>query len=185
MKTRKTREREYEFVLTLTGIDELTRKVEDALFEAGCDDATLSVRLGRVYLTFSRAAATPKDAILSAIQSVRQAGIGADVLRVDPCDLVNQAEIARRIGRPRQAVHQFLRGERGPGQFPPPVCHISAESPLWSWCEVAAWLRQNDMIPEGVLREAEHVAVINTLLELRHQKQRDPRLIEEIRRLVG
>jgi hypothetical protein len=185
MKTRKTGEREYEFVLVLTGLSDLTRKVEDALFEAGCDDATLSVRFGRVYLTFSRTAATPKDAILSAIQNVRKAKIGADVLRVDPCDLVTQAEIARRIGRPRQVVHQIISGERGPGGFPPPVCHISEESPLWRWCEAAYWLRQNDMIKDDVLLAAEHVAVINTLLDLQHQKQRHPKLIEEVRQLVG
>jgi hypothetical protein len=185
MKTRKAREKEYEFVLSLTGISELTQEVEDALFEAGCDDATLSVRLGRVYLTFSRKAVTAKDAIISAIQNVRQAGIRADVLRVDPCDLVSQAEIARRMGRPRQAVHQFILGQRGPGGFPPPVCHVFEESPLWRWCDVACWLRQNNLITEDILREAEHVAVINTLLELRHQKQRDPKLLEEISQLVG
>jgi hypothetical protein len=185
MRTKKVPEGEYEFVLILTGISRLTREVEDALFKAGCDDATLSVRLGRFYLTFSRSAPTLKNAILSAIQDIRQAGIGADVLRVDACDLVTQAEIARRIRRPRQVVHQFIMHERGPGEFPPPVCHISDESPLWRWCEVAYWLQQNDMIKLEVLLEAEQVAVINTLLELQHQKQRHPKLLEEVRQLVG
>ena len=47
-------EREHDFALILSGIAELTPEVQDALFEAGCDDATISVRSGRVYLTSSR-----------------------------------------------------------------------------------------------------------------------------------
>jgi hypothetical protein len=185
METGKACEREHDFTLVLTGVTELTPAVEDALFEAGCDDATLSLRFGRAFLTFSRTAPALKDAILSAIRDVRQAGIGADVLRVDTCDLVTQADIARRIGRSRQLVHQFLTGERGPGGFPPPVCHISDDSPLWLWCEVAYWLRQNDMIKEDVLRDAEEVAVINNALDLEHQRRRNPQLTQEVLQSVG
>ena len=49
---------EHDFTLVLTGITELTEQVESALSEAGCDDATLSTRCGRPYLTFSRLAPT-------------------------------------------------------------------------------------------------------------------------------
>src|SRR5208282_2414943 len=98
-------EREHDFALVLSGITELTPEVQDALFEAGCDDATISVRAGRVYLTFSRNSRSLKDAILTAIQDVKSARIGADVLRVDVCNLVTQADIARKIGRSRQLVH--------------------------------------------------------------------------------
>jgi hypothetical protein len=181
MKQKEPPEREYDFTLVLTGITELTPEVENALFEAGCDDATLSRRFGRQYLTFSRNAPTLKEAILSAIHDVRR----SEVLRVDSCDLVNQSEIARRIGRSRQLVHQYLSGERGPGGFPPPVCHISDDAPLWMWCEVAYWLWQNDMMKEEALREARLVAVINDLLDLQHQKHLDPQLIEEIWQLMA
>jgi hypothetical protein len=180
MDARNTGEPEHDFALVLTGITELTSEAENALFEAGCDDATASVRFGRVYLTFSRTAPALKDAILSAIRDVRRAGIGADVLRVDSCNLVTQADIARKIGRTRQLVHQYMTGERGPGGFPAPACHICDESPLWYWCEVAYWLWQNDMIKEDVLREAEHVYFINTVLELRHQRQLAPNLADEV-----
>jgi hypothetical protein len=185
METRTERDREHDFALVLTGITELTQAAEDALFEAGCDDATLSVRSGRVYLTFSRTAPTLKDAILSAIRDVKKAKIGGDVLRVDDCNLVTQADIARRIGRTRQLVHQYITGERGPGNFPAPACHICDESPLWYWCEVAYWLWQNDMIKEDVLRQAEQVNLINTVLELQHQRQMAPQLAEEILQSIG
>jgi hypothetical protein len=168
----------------LDGITALTREAEDGLFEAGCDDATLSVRFGRVYLTFSRTAGTLKDAILSAVRDVKKAGIGAEVRRIDICDLVTQADIARRINRSRQLVHQYITGVRGPGGFPPPICHVADESPLWMWCEVAYWLHQNDMITEDALREAQLVAVINNVLELQHQRKLDPKLAQEVLQLV-
>jgi hypothetical protein len=179
------RESEYDFALVLTGITEATTTVEDALFDAGCDDATISVRFGRVFLTFSRTAKSLKDAILSAIKHVRKAKIGAEVLRVDVSSLVTQAEIARKIGRSRQLVHQYMAGVRGPGGFPAPACDITDGAPLWQWCEVAHWLWQNDMIKEDVLREAQEAAVINSVLDLEHQRRAEPALTAEVVRRVG
>ena len=121
-----------------------------------------------------------KDAILSAIENVRNAGIGADVLRVDYCNLVTQADIARKIGRSRQLVHQYMMGERGPGGFPSPVCGITDDVPLWYWCEVAHWLWENNMVKEEVLRDAEEVELINTVLELTRQKADKPDLTREV-----
>lgn len=82
---------EYDFAFTLAGVAEVCPAIEDALFVAGCDDATLSVRAGRVSLEFTRAAPSLREAVLAAIRDVRRAGIGAEVLRVDadnaPADL--------------------------------------------------------------------------------------------------
>jgi hypothetical protein len=171
---------EHDFALVLTGITELTPEAEDALFEAGCDDGTISVRSGRIYITFSREDVSLKDAILSAIRDVQNAKIGADVLRVDTCNLVTQADIARKIGRTRQLVHQYITGQRGPGGFPAPVCNITEGVPLWFWCEVAYWLRQHDMIKQDVATEAQEVALINTVLEMRYYRQIEPALSAEI-----
>jgi hypothetical protein len=185
VKKKGVSETEYDFTLVLTGVAELTTEVEDRLFEAGCDDATLSMRCGRAYLTFSRRAPSLKDAILSAIRDVRKAEVGADVLRVDVCDLVTQADVARRIGRTRQLVHQYITGARGPKGFPPPACHLSDDSPLWQWCEVAGWLHQNGIIKEDVLRQAQQVAVINSVLDLRQQRRLAPQLTREVLEAVG
>ncbi len=179
-ETRTACESEHDFALVLTGVPELTSDVENALFEAGCDDATLSIRSGRTFLTFSRIAPTLKHAILSAIRNVKSAHIGAGVLRVDNCNLVTQADIARKINRTRQLVHQYMNGDRGPGGFPPPTCYIGDDSPLWAWCEVASWLWQNDLIKENVLREAEQVNVINTALEFTQHQQTDFELSQEV-----
>jgi hypothetical protein len=77
MTRRKKREQEYDFTLVLTGISELTPEAEDAKFEAGCDDATLSVQCGQVFATFTRSAPSLKDALLSAVSDVKNANIGA------------------------------------------------------------------------------------------------------------
>jgi hypothetical protein len=106
------------------------------------------------------------------------------VVRVDHCDLVSQADIARRIRRTRQAVNHYISGQRGPGGFPPPACNISEEAPLWSWCEVATWLWTNDMLPEEDVREAEQALAINVVLDMKALKHDLPELVEEIETAV-
>lgn len=180
-----TCECEHDFTLVLTGVVSLTPEIIDALYESGCDDATLAVRSGRVFATFSRSASSIKDAILSAISNIRNANVGADVLRVDYCNLVTQADIARKIGRSRQLVHQYTLGARGPGGFPSPVCEIVDGTFLWPWCEVAYWLWENDMIEKDVLRDAQEVEMINSVLEIQRQKLLKPELAAEVIRSVG
>lgn len=181
----KSKRREYEFTLILTGIAELRPDILDALFEAGCDDATIALRAGRPVAAFSRAAGTLKDAILRAIRDIRKAGVGADVLRVDHCNLVTQAEIARKLGRSRQLVHQYMTAKRGPGGFPGPVCEVADGTYLWMWCEVSAWLWENGMIEKDVLRDAQEIEAINSVLELERQKKTNRRLTQEVIRSVA
>lgn len=171
---------EFDFTLLLDGVNKITLEIENALYDAGCDDATISLRFGRLYLTFSRSAASLKDAIISAIKNVRESGIDATVLRVDQCDLVTQAEIARRIHRSRQLVGQYVKGGRGPGGFPAPACNITDGVPLWYWCEVAYWLWENNIIKEEDLRDAQDLTVINSVLELERQRRVSPELTKEI-----
>jgi len=73
----------YNFVLILSGLSESDGSIEDALFEAGCDDALLIFRDNVPYLEFDRQATSLEDAILSAIIDVKTAFIGAKVLRVE------------------------------------------------------------------------------------------------------
>jgi len=173
---------EYDFALIVAGVDALTQPVEDALFEAGCDDATVSMQYGLLYVEFSRSAASLLDAIVSAIHDVQRADIGARVLRVDESNLVTASDIARRIGRSRQLVHQYITGQRGPGAFPPPECHLTDHKPLWAWCEVSRWLAQNDLLHPEANWHAEVIAAINTALEQARQQQRHPTLIANVRR---
>ena len=173
-------QQEFDFALILSGPTDMTPEVSDGLFQAGCDDATLSLQFGVLYLEFSRRAGSLKEAILCAIHDVRQAGVGADVVRVDECNLVTMAEIGRRMGRSRQMVHQYMIGQRGPGGFPAPVCNLSHGKPLWQWCAVTLWLVQNDLVRPEMLEQAEVVETINTTLEMARQRDRNPKLAQEV-----
>ena len=180
-QTHERCQREYDFALIVGGVG-LTPEVEGALFEAGCDDATISLRYGLLFVEFSRGADSVAEAILSAVRDVRGAGVGAEVYRVDECDLVTAADIGRRIGRSRQAVHQYMTGQRGPGGFPPPECHLAEDKPLWAWCAVSYWLAQNDLLRPEESWNAEVVEAINRTLELQRQRRRHPELIERVTR---
>ena len=111
---------EYDFTLILSGITDFNDEQVDSLFNAGCDDATVAQRSGRVYMTFSRDAQSMTEAIISAIMDIRKANIGAGVLRVDTCNLVNQSEIGRRLGLSRQCAENYVNGKRLTG-FPAPA----------------------------------------------------------------
>ena len=161
-------EREFEFALIVGGVPELNDAIMDALSDAGCNDATVSMQYGLLYLEFGRTANSLQDAIISAIRNVLDAGIGASVVRVDDCNLVTQAEIARRMGRSRQMVFQYITGARGPGGFPPPACLLTEERPLWQWCAVSYWLYTNNLLREEECLHAAVVEAINNLLERQH-----------------
>jgi hypothetical protein len=89
----------YDFVLVLDGVSTLDDAIMNALWEVGCQDATPCLRSGRLYLAFSLDAASLQSAILSAMEDVKRAQIGATILSIDECNLVSQAEIARRVNR--------------------------------------------------------------------------------------
>lgn len=175
----------HEFVLVLSGVNTLDERVANALLGAGCDDATISLRFGTIYLSFDREARSLEEAILSAIRDIVNAGIGATVKYVDNCNLVTQADIARRIGRTRQMVGQYVAGTRGPGDFPGPVCRIAEGHPLWMWCEVSSWFFQNGIVGEEVLEASRVVAGINSVLDLLHQRQHGSQLVDQVLRLFG
>ena len=44
----------YQFSLLLAGVDETTPNLENALFNAGCDDALINYKNGAVVLDFDR-----------------------------------------------------------------------------------------------------------------------------------
>jgi hypothetical protein len=105
-------------------------------------------------------------------------------LRVDDCNLVSQADIARRIKRTRQQVGQYVSGKRGPGSFPAPVCDLTEGHPLWMWCEVSYWLWENGIVGDDVLEASRVVAAINSVLDFLHQRQHDALLVEEVLRIA-
>jgi hypothetical protein len=64
----------WEFTLELTGTEDPTTELADALFRAGCDDATLSKSGGKLRLDFDREAESLEEAVTTATNDVRKAG---------------------------------------------------------------------------------------------------------------
>lgn len=152
---------QWSFTLIVSGFDHAADGFEDALFEAGCDDATVSVQRGLLVLDFQREAAGLAGAIKSAIADVRRAG--GDVIHVEPDNLVSTSDIAARTAMTRQAVHNWVTGKRGDG-FPLPVARVISDHPLWDWASVADWLSRRQMLPRRERHAAKIVRAINRRL---------------------
>jgi hypothetical protein len=56
---------------------------------------------------------------------------------------------------------------------------------MWYWSEVAAWLRQNDMIGEDILIDAREMATINSSLEYSHRRRLNPAIADKILALTA
>jgi hypothetical protein len=79
----------HDFTLILTA-DELTGDQCNALYDAGCDDGTISTSQGVSRVDFSREAATLEDAIRSAIADVNAAGLQVATVEIEANTLVMQ-----------------------------------------------------------------------------------------------
>jgi hypothetical protein len=158
--------RTHEFTLLVEGADLQSDPAQDALFEAGCDDATIGVTAGVQHLHFDREARSLAEALVSAITAVEQAVPGVRVVRVAPDEYVTLAEIAKRIGRTRESVRLLATGDRGPGDFPPPAARAEQRNKLWRWAEVARWFtsRLDETVP-GAPDAA--LSAVNGLLQAR------------------
>jgi hypothetical protein len=78
----------WEFTLILRGVTEITDSLADALYEAGCDDATAGSSCGVARVSFSREAATLQDAIQSAVRDLRLAGCEIARVEIEPDELL-------------------------------------------------------------------------------------------------
>ncbi|APE17770.1 hypothetical protein BOH72_23410 [Mycobacterium sp. WY10] len=135
----------YEFIYVLDDVGELGDPRVDA---AEADLDVVFERHGDLCLaTVTVEGSTACLAAVDGAHHLANAGFG--VLRSYP-DLVNRAEIAERLGCTRQAVGNWVRGERqSTTPFPAPI-HLAAGG-LWLWSDVVKWLAatgQADVSPE-------------------------------------
>ncbi|GAA3428177.1 helix-turn-helix transcriptional regulator [Streptosporangium sandarakinum] len=144
----------------------------DALYEAGWDDATVSLDPGEGgpgVASFDRESSTAVEAVASAIAQGRAAGVeitGASE------DLVTLAEIAERTGRSFATADHWAAGRRGPGGFPAPKVRRPRVS-LWSWAEVVTWLHENRLAEVSPMEvEVARVCEVADSLIRAHRLQR-------------
>jgi predicted DNA-binding transcriptional regulator AlpA len=123
-----------------------------------------------VLSTFSaaRAAVHLADAIASAARAIESAGLTA--LRVVDEDLLTLADIADRIGQSRESVRRYATGERGPGDFPPPVNPSREGTAFYRWSEVAPWIRERIGIDVPDIDPA--LVVANLVLQARQHRNK-------------
>lgn len=163
----------FAFTLFVQGADMLSDESMDALFEAGCDDATFGARDGAQYAEFDREATSFEKALSSAIRAVTRALPGLTIVRVEPDDLVSMAAIAERSGRSRESIRLLAAERRGPGGFPPPIAYVDQKTRLWHWPDVAHWLTEHDKANVDVDPEAaDLVAALNAAYDLREHARR-------------
>jgi hypothetical protein len=148
----------HEFTIIATGLDPMEEGFDDRLFEAGCDDATISIQKGAIVLDFGREARSFLSAVESAIQDVARAG--ATVVHVEPDHLVSLSDIASRAGVTRAAASHYASGARGQG-FPPPIARVTTDHPIWDWVEVARWLFRNGRLSRTEVTRARVVQRVN------------------------
>ena len=153
-----------QFTLIVEGADLRSARVFDALFEAGCDDATVGSIDETHQIDFDRDAANLGEAILSAVRDVEKVE-GLRVRRVVDIDLVSVADIAKRTGRTRESVRSLVAGARGPGGFPAPVPGPGSGYRFWRWPDVKQWFGES--LGESVAVDEQMLTAINASLDLR------------------
>lgn len=127
---------DYDFTLTFAipgTVD--PDSLENALFEAGCDDAIVGIgQNGRLALNFTREAESAETAILSALRDVKSALPEARLVEAGP-DLVGISDMARLLAFSRQNMRKLIQTHLT--NFPLPL-HEGA-SAIWHFADVLAW----------------------------------------------
>jgi hypothetical protein len=145
----------------------------DALYEAGWDDATLSLDPaagGPGVAAFDREATSAVAAIALAIRQGRSAGVTITAVGED---LVTLTEIAERAGRTLATADHWATGRRGPGGFPEPKIRRPRAS-LYSWADVVSWLHEHGLADVSLADvETAQVCEIADSLVRAHRLQRE------------
>ena len=157
---------EYEFTLRfrlpVPGQD--PRELEGALFEAGCDDATLGVgQPGRLALAFVREARSAREALATAIRAVRKVASGAALLEATP-DLVGLSDVASLVGCSRQNMRKLML--KHAATFPAPI--HDGSTALWHLASLLDWLRdqQGQSVDSALIELARETRGLNLAREI-------------------
>lgn len=121
------------FTLIVEGADLQSQRVFDALFEAGCDDATIARVDGVQYVDFDREAANPGEAILSAMRDIKSVE-GLRVTRVANVNPGSKVNLADRVQRTLNSVGLLVASAHG--TIGSPTSDPRNPSRRWLWSEL-------------------------------------------------
>lgn len=87
----------YYFRANLRGQGEESDEMSEAIFAAGCDDATVGSRDGVAFALFARQAASLEQAVRSALSQLQAAGYPAKeiIMEADSLPLSNSAPVGQ------------------------------------------------------------------------------------------
>jgi hypothetical protein len=159
--------REYDFTLKFDlpepGAD--PEQYIAALYEAGCDDATVGVGMrGRIGLNFTREAESAFVAVVSAIADVRRAIPGARLTEATP-DLVGLTDSAERVGCSRQNKRKLF--VTPVAAFPAPVHEGNAA--VWHLAKVLQWFKAKGgyTVPDELIDLSNATMQVNLARQMR------------------
>lgn len=131
------KEFDFELIYKLENNKKDPNEYLDALFESGCDDATISTgQLGMISLSFTREAASASKAIQSAIDDISKAIPTAKLIEATP-DIVNISDISSILGHSIQYTRRLFNTDTT--SIPTPI-HIGNPT-IWHLSEVLNWLK--------------------------------------------
>lgn len=133
--------RRYEFILKLNR--NVTPEEVEALYEAGCGDGAVETGPLGALIDFSREAPGLAAALVSAVHDIEKVE-GLRAVGVQCQNMVTMADIADRAGVTREAVRLWAAGQRGAGNFPPPVMITTGGEKIWDWEQVDRWLAERE-----------------------------------------
>ena len=137
----------------------------DALFEAGCDDALISMgKPGYLAAEFTRESSTAYDAIKTAIKAITKAISHAKLIKASPY-IANLSEMAKLFGCTRQNLSKYARGESlKSNSFPCPI--VSGKVDYWYVLDVALWLSQNKTKQNKVNIRKQDIDILKAIHDL-------------------
>lgn len=160
-RTRTVKCYDFELSFKLPGVNADGDQYLDALFEAGCDDATIGTgRRGFIGADFSRESTSLESAVKSAIRDVESAIPGARLIGAGP-DLVGISDIAAILECSRQNIRQHLSDASAP------VPTYQGKRDMWHFGEVLIWLRdaKGVQIAPELIEVAAHAMRFNAAQE--------------------
>ena len=157
---------DYEFTLTFS-LPEAEGDPEqylDALYEAGCDDALIGTgQAGSITLDFVRDAESATVALESAIENVKAAIPGAELIEAKP-DLVGLTDVAKILDCSRQNIRKYMDTHL---DFPKPV-HTGIAS-LWHLSDLATFYKFN--IPQSIVELSKMTFKVNLDIQQHHYQK--------------
>jgi predicted DNA-binding transcriptional regulator AlpA len=154
---------EFELKFSLPGASHDPGKFIERLAETGCTDALVGIgQTGRIALRFNRDAKSAFDAVLSAVNNIKQAIPEATFIEAAP-DLVGLTDVAEILGYSRQNIRKLMMNNLV--SFPAPV--HEGKTVLWHLSSILAWLKERNRYQIDDLL----VEIANTNMQLNMAKE--------------